>query len=590
MATMKANRKVTEVRPSQLIMNFGPGSIMDTIYGESLMVLGPDYWSGVRWIEEKRLAKTINEQGFGPIERFGIPDIIDVGGFHVAVRTFPVQKVCRDCGLLTSADACPECRSKGLEGKTRPARVVAVCSHGHIQDFPWGRWIGCTCKPGEEKIYVTRKAGSEESDLTVECRKCHHKPRDLTGALEELEWTCDGHRPWLGDAQECKEKLHGVMRGASNVYFTVAESAISIPPYSDKLFKMIRKHFPYAKMYWEDHDNFIQLYIMRQGDLKRLVDTKMFTVEQIVGAFDAYYGSSERGGIKRSEYERLTHCVPYDPKDDFKAREVPYTDKDLKRCFERIVAVETLREVVAIKGFTRLTPYEGPKDDARVQKLRMEAWDTFLTANPVVDEQVEPGLAKDWLPGVERYGEGIFFQFKRDTMERWLAQKEVKERLKDIRSQRRVPYARPGLNTEDPRMVLVHTFAHHFMREVYMSCGYSTTSLRERIYLDDIGPAAMCGVLIYTASMDSEGTLGGLVQQAEEARMVEHITRMIEGARICSQDPLCSTHDPTRTGNAWGASCHSCSQASETSCESMQNRLLDRLCLTGNGTWKGYFE
>jgi hypothetical protein len=591
MPTNSPTRKVTEVRPSQLIMNFGPGSIMDTINSESLMILGPDYWKGVKMIEEKRLAETVNEQGFGPIERFGIPDLNgDQTDFHVSVRSFPVLKVCRDCGLLTEKSKCPDCRGGGKNGETRPARVVAACIDGHIQDFPWKRWVGCKCDPGKEIIYITKKSGSEESDLTVECKGCKTQ-RDLTGALEEhKDWLCEGHRPWLGDRRDCDKNLHGVMRGASNVYFTVSESAISIPPYSNLLFIKLGRHFPMAKGFWENKK--LDEYVRYQKDLKEMVDSNTFTLDQIVNAFDIYYGNSSSGGLKRTEWERLTHCRPYDPQDDFKAKEIPYSNKDLKRFFECIVGVETLREVATIKGFTRISPYEGKKDDNRVQKLRMEPdiWKTFLLRYPIIAGQVDQGLLQDWLPGVERYGEGIFFQFNRDSVERWLEQNGVRDRLRSIQSQKKKPYPREGLNSDDPRLILVHTFAHHFMREVYMSCGYSTTSLRERIYVDGEGPSAMCGALIYTASMDSEGTLGGLVTQAEEDTMLEHIARMIESARICSQDPLCSSHDPVRTQNAWGASCHSCSQAAETSCEGLQNRLLDRLCLIGNGKWKGYFE
>ena len=45
---------------------------------------------------------------------------------------------------------------------------------------------------------------------------------------------------------------------------------------------------------------------------------------------------------------------------------------------------------------------------------------------------------------------------------------------------------------------------------------YSMASLRERIYVEKSNDFNMCGVLIYTASSDSEGTLGGLIAQGKD--------------------------------------------------------------------------
>ncbi len=108
---------------------------------------------------------------------------------------------------------------------------------------------------------------------------------------------------------------------------------------------------------------------------------------------------------------------------------------------------------------------------------------------------------------------------------------------------------------------------------------------------DAIDELDMCGVLIYTASSDSEGTLGGLVAQAKDNKILQyHIQSMLERLNVCSQDPLCGAHDPNETRNPWGASCHSCSQLPETSCEGLQNKLLDRFTLIDSGDLKGYFD
>jgi hypothetical protein len=110
------------------------------------------------------------------------------------------------------------------------------------------------------------------------------------------------------------------------------------------------------------------------------------------------------------------------------------------------------------------------------------------------------------------------------------------------------------------------------MRQMSLDCGYSSTSLRERIYADE----HMAGLLIYTSTPDSDGSLGGLVRQTKPPEKFEGLlTSSVDLAQICSSDPLCREHDPRRTERLNGAACHTCAMVSETSCE-FGNRLLDR--------------
>ena len=82
--------------------------------------------------------------------------------------------------------------------------------------------------------------------------------------------------------------------------------------------------------------------------------------------------------------------------------------------------------------------------------------------------------------------------------------------------------------------------------------------------------------MLYTASPDAEGTLGGLVQQA---RYIEdHLAQALRMGELCSNDPVCAQHTPGQSmEKRWlhGAACHGCSLVAETSCE-MRNDYLDR--------------
>lgn len=129
-----------------------------------------------------------------------------------------------------------------------------------------------------------------------------------------------------------------------------------------------------------------------------------------------------------------------------------------------------------------------------------------------------------------------------------------------------------ALRNQYPRHILLHTLAHLLMRQMSLDCGYSSASLRERIYSDE----KMAGLLIYTSTPDSDGSLGGLVRQTKPSEKFDAVLRSAtELAWICSSDPLCREHDPRRTDRLNGAACHACTMVSETSCE-FGNRLLDR--------------
>ena len=85
----------------------------------------------------------------------------------------------------------------------------------------------------------------------------------------------------------------------------------------------------------------------------------------------------------------------------------------------------------------------------------------------------------------------------------------------------------------------MHTFAHLLIKRLCFNCGYGS-SLRERIYFNSNSENRMNGILIYTSSGDSEGSLGGLVRQSKEKFLGKLIKDSIEDAKWCSADPVCS--------------------------------------------------
>src|SRR5208283_4190992 len=178
---------------------------------------------------------------------------------------------------------------------------------------------------------------------------------------------------------------------------------------------------------------------------------------------------------------------------------------DIAPFISSVVRAVRLREVRAQRGFTRLDPPAGEAGE-----------DTDKTAPLSVVE-------KKWLPAEEMRGEGIFFRLNEKKVQEWEMRPKVLERSARIEGAYKANWVdRFGAGSIPPRaiearLILVHTFAHALIRQLTMACGYSSASLRERLYADK--GLGMAGVLIYTATTDSDGSLGGLERQGRTARI-----------------------------------------------------------------------
>ena len=170
---------------------------------------------------------------------------------------------------------------------------------------------------------------------------------------------------------------------------------------------------------------------------------------------------------------------------------------------------------------------------------------------------------------------GVFVSFKADSVESWLARAGVRERGRIIEAgwnmwaeSRKIRKGGfPGLP-----YVMLHSLSHMLLSTIALDSGYPASSLRERVYAGDGG----YGILIYTGSSDSDGTLGGLVEAGR--RFTEHLRNACEENSLCSNDPVCAEHAPDAFYEArplHGAACHGCLLISETSCE-QRNDFLDR--------------
>jgi len=120
--------------------------------------------------------------------------------------------------------------------------------------------------------------------------------------------------------------------------------------------------------------------------------------------------------------------------------------------------------------------------------------------------------------------------------------------------------------------VMLHSLSHLLISAVSLECGYSASAIRERIYAGKSG----YGILLYTGSSGSEGTLGGLIEIGKQ--IDRYLKTALEMGQLCSNDPVCSQHeaeDSQEERFLHGAACHGCLLIAETSCE-RRNEFLDR--------------
>ena len=204
--------------------------------------------------------------------------------------------------------------------------------------------------------------------------------------------------------------------------------------------------------------------------------------------------------------------------------------------FEKVNLVERLRETRVFYGFGRLQPSSSPLDGMPDSAM------TQLFREPPDQPQ------ERWLPAAEVFGEGIYFELREDRIRQWQQDCDawLRERLGDqfVIRLADVFQTLPPLGTADrgwaSRYLLVHSLAHSLINQFVFECGYSTASLRERLYVSADAKAPMAGILIYTAAGDSEGTLGGLVRLGRQERLGPVVRRALSRAAWCSADPVCS--------------------------------------------------
>jgi hypothetical protein len=591
------------VRSAQLISPFGVGSLCE-VDGQSLFIRGTGSW----------------EKGYN-LEQITVTSLADRlrpkklmrPSKSVAVTRFPRWHFCPECREMTfwSHDRDEQERnedgslvrpfcSKGAckRAKLVPMRFVAVCDNGHLDEIDWYWWAHrghqqavsgpCDWKTARLRFEVTGKSGGDFSSMKIAC-SCK-----ASGTLEgiadgQLPQKCKGRQPGESPADcvakkgEGPAKLYMEPRGSSALHYASVISAIDIAGDTDKeAWIRLREEAVYSALVKAAES----LAKMNQATLlESAFKNQISSVADNIGLDPAeawkcfledvtVAGEVEDGPapelsqetILGEEFPVLAHPKGQKTRWLITRPASLGPSHGLETLFDRVVRVERLREVRAFRGFQRRN---------------------------VTEEQamISPSLGRkqpDWLPSIQVLGEGVFLQFSTEAIRKWLAENEdtigqfTRSQLSSA-EKLGLP-SRMGFNAT-PAFIMVHTFSHLLINQLAFDCGYSSTSLRERVYC---GPnsSPYAGVLIYTADSDAEGSMGGLSEMGAPERIGDVIYRAVARSQWCSSDPVCRELDAQGVDGLNRAACHACSLVAETSC-TFSNTLLNRVLIAGDGRVNG---
>lgn len=583
--------KLGNTRRSHCLATHGPGSVAEfrdrngaAISG---VISGLDAWpANAPKIYERRLQSILGKDEFWlpPVD----PD--EKEGTYLSAIRFPDWQQCPKCnrvrpaaewgngGVGEPALICPDHSDTVKPVYVTPVRFVVTCEYGHLQDFPWDKWIKHKADCAGQRLVLAQSGVAGLAGLVLRCDNCG-EARNFENAFQQATLAgltpCHGRSIWLGPPAKvpnCRRVPRVVQRGASNLYFPVTVSALAIPPFTEPLQAALN---PFWKFFAKKSPDKWESVI----EALDLVEETGATVPELLAALkrslDAL-GASEPKALRHEEFMKFESgaSTPGDLDFEIRTENVP---PDLSPFVSNVVRAVRLREVRVQRGFTRLDPPAG-ESGARTENMAPLSF-----------------IEKKWLPAVEMRGEGIFIRLDEKAVVDWEGREEVEKRRKRIDNayqanwRERFGAESPAPRTIEARLVLVHTFAHALIRQLTLACGYSSASLRERLYADRA--LGMAGVLIYTASTDSDGSLGGLERQGHTARIGAIVNDAIRAMVWCSNDPLCIDDTSTFSDAQNLAACHACVLASETSCEEF-NILLDRAMLVGRHGCPdvGFFE
>jgi hypothetical protein len=571
-----------EIRPSQFITTYGPGSVIETRSGPVVAKVMDELFQHIRRspsdfeIVDDRLTRATlaggritripsNAELSAPVDQDVYPTL-----------AFPYWSLCTRHGteqiLYPSGEGCPRCLAAGgrrdrLKAGREAIRFVVACTAGHLDEVPWNRIVHGSSLGCQPNHYVWRGGGRALRFVTITCPDCGL--RENFGTAYARPWRCTGRFPEAGGRaaqSDCRRDARIHQRGAANLRLSEVVSALTIIDMPARLHNVLNDARVLAiastlrNVGVLDRDRLLG-ELTRQGVPEAALDVIRDADWRLVddGLIQLSGGGAPRP-IKDEEFERLrsaaTQGAPAVPSAypggppmfEVRLADVRRFWGPAHNLLLRVTPVSRLRMVQVQAGYRRVDSQSGDVVPCRF------SWSGM-----------------DWFPGIELFGEGLFL----DMEDR--AFLPTGPRAASWLNSYANPTDRQDPSHLHPVSIWWHALSHRLLRTLSVDSGYSSASIRERVYLfDDSHGQLHGGLLLYTVQPGGDGTLGGLISLAD--RFDEILTSALHDIADCSNDPLCAEAPST---GAPGAACYSCLLASETSCE-QRNLNLDRLLLIDN--------
>ncbi len=530
------------------------------------------------------------------------------------------------------------------------SNLILICPNGHLSDIPWAnylRWktekylrlrpdedkgenllsnemVGPCCSNPKLKWTESKTKSEGYGSIYIECNSCglgsssdKDKPKINLDGINSLEPYCIGQKPWeldienpsitpyencfiRNESKNGREKMRIALVTANNVYYANGFSSLFIPMHLAEnkpkeliealniLEKKYSKYFERTAItreeYWSSKFDFNDFVIdnninpENEGAFKIQLESEFLNIANAVEITDKHED------YRWQEYRCFsTHSTLPDIEMNrglrFNDMQLP---NELINIFKKIQQVEELKVTNVQLDFTRVKPKERIVVNGEVKESSSGQNIFSIDSRELFT-----------LPANESLGEGLFFEFSIEYIDKWISENIVVLANRFEKYLKEVPNPNSqGLSSKMKifnnkyKHLLIHSFSHMMMRELEFSCGYPTASLKERLYISTNPEKEMSGLLIYTAE-GSEGSMGGLVSQGEPEKVLEIIKKGLERSVNCSSDPLCWESDGQGIFDLNLSACFSCSLVAETACEEM-NLGLDRRVLVDEEF--GYFK
>ena len=601
-------KDVQNIRKSQYVLTYGPGSIIESQYGSRVIPsidTGLSFYIDKEFLEKNEIddirmstiIETLEEnsrkKGIG---LFTLPSNASLklketrGIYNTFV--FPVWKLCFNKKhkypiLFNSFETenCPICGDK----TEAHVRFVCACPDGHLDEVYWDKAVHYNKGEGCGSNYFYWKVnGSSLSSIRIECPICRSSV--TMNEIYKMNFSCTGRFPEKErpkfekgkkvyysyperNFKKCNENMRVIQKQSTSLRLPSTVSLLRIPKYEHPIFNLlndiqIKTVIKTTLGMNQDYDGFIT-FLKSAAEINNLSQNNINSIQEYIEdvGFDEFKElfkklDNNELTFKEALLEEFytlnggTYCKSLFCKGPHKNYNLKINGIDFPL---KISPIEKMKTVTAQIGYTR-KPIIKQSENSEMENNKLIYSSFSLSPND-----------KTWYPAYESMGEGIFITSEENPIS-YLKLNNIAdtwEKNKPIyKDQRR------GEEVKNPIFIWWHTLSHTLIKALSLLSGYSSTSLRERVYLN----GETGGIFIYNTSPGDDSGMGGLVDLVDDFNPI--LDKIMDLLTHCSNDPICG-YSEIMPNKVNGAACHNCLLISETSCEH-GNMWLDRHFFIGD--------